>query len=103
MINLDLDQQTPCELQFVGVPLVSKEVCKNTELGLTYRDAIGRDLPDVQLCAGHMEGGRDACQVSLKNQKLKNIFQNHRYLSFSSHIRNFVFGCFWRRSYQNII
>ena len=74
MNNLDLDQQTPCELQFVGVPLVSKEVCKNTELGLTYRDAIGRDLPDVQLCAGHMEGGRDACQVSFKNQKSKIIF-----------------------------
>ena len=74
MNNLDLDQQTPCELQFVGVPLVSKEVCKNTELGLTYRDAIGRDLPDVQLCAGHMEGGRDACQVSFLNQKSKIIF-----------------------------
>ena len=74
MNNLDLDQQTPCELQFVGVPLVSKEVCKNTELGLTYRDAIGRDLPDVQLCAGHMEGGRDACQVLFLNQKSKIIF-----------------------------
>ena len=74
MNNLDLDQQTPCELQFVGVPLVSKEVCKNTELGLTYRDAIGRDLPDVQLCAGHMEGGRDACQVLFINQKSKITF-----------------------------
>ena len=73
----------------MGVPLVNKEVCKNTELGLTYRDAIGRDLPDVQLCAGHMEGGRDACQVSFKNQKSKMISYLIEKYSYLKSIVNF--------------
>ena len=75
-----LDEDTPCELQYVGVPLLSQDVCRKSELGLTYQDAIGRDLPDVQLCAGHLEGGKDACQV------LPNFIKNLRIWGFSPKI-----------------
>jgi hypothetical protein len=63
-LNIALsDQETPCELQYLGVPLLSPEICRKSELGQTYKTFIQRDLPDIQLCAGHLEGGKDACQV----------------------------------------
>ena len=58
------DKDTPCELQYVGVPIIDHETCKSTELGLTYKNSVQRDLPSIQMCAGHLEGGKDACQVS---------------------------------------
>ena len=58
-----VDKESPCELQYVGLPIIDPEVCKNTELGQVYKFTIGKDLPDIQLCAGHLEGGKDACQV----------------------------------------
>ena len=58
-----LDKESPCELQYVGLPIIDQEVCKSTELGQVYKFTIGKDLPDIQLCAGHLEGGKDACQV----------------------------------------
>ena len=59
----DQSKQSPCELQYVGLPIIEQEICKSTELGQVYKFTIGKDLPDIQLCAGHLEGGKDACQV----------------------------------------
>ena len=59
-----VDKQTPCELQYVGLPIIDHEVCKKTETGKTFLRSTNKELPDVQLCAGHLEGGKDACQVS---------------------------------------
>ncbi len=57
------EQETPCELQYLGVPILSMEVCRNSELGKTFKAVVQKDLPDSQMCAGHLEGGKDACQV----------------------------------------
>ena len=90
-----LDEETPCELQYVGVPLLSQDVCRKSELGLTYQDAIGRDLPDVQLCAGHLEGGKDACQV------LPNFIKNPK--NFRLYTKNLISSLFLTRPCQFII
>lgn len=47
-------------LQTVTVPLVSHEVCK---------DSYGNNaITDRMICAGFLEGGKDACQVKLTVQ-----------------------------------
>ena len=48
----------------MGVPIIDHETCKNTKLGLTYKNSVKRDLPSIQMCAGHLGGGKDLCQVS---------------------------------------
>ena len=48
----------------MGVPIIDHETCKNTKLGLTYKNSVKRDLPSIQMCAGHLGGGKDVCQVS---------------------------------------
>ena len=63
MTSILIDKAIPCELQYVGLPILAQEVCRTTELGMAYKASIGKDLPDIQLCAGHLEGGKDACQV----------------------------------------
>ena len=81
-----VDKQTPCELQYVGLPIIDHEVCKKTETGKTFLRSTNKELPDVQLCAGHLEGGKDACQVSFGKRivvhKLQiTYFQNGHFFS----------------------
>ena len=75
-----VDKQTPCELQYVGLPIIDHEVCKKTETGKTFLRSTNKELPDVQLCAGHLEGGKDACQVSFGKLQIT-YFQNGHFFS----------------------
>ncbi len=43
----------------VGVPIVSNKNCQDMYDKVMWR------IPEVIMCAGYKEGGRDACQVSL--------------------------------------
>ena len=53
----------PCELKYLKMPLLHHEQCKQTETGKLYEKTAGRPYPDIQICAGFLEGGKDACQV----------------------------------------
>lgn len=50
----------PTVLQEVRVPIVSNDKCKNMFLSAGRHEYI----PDIFMCAGYDEGGRDSCQVS---------------------------------------
>jgi len=44
----------------VSVPIVSNEKCKSMFL----RAGRHEHIPEIFLCAGYEDGGRDSCQVS---------------------------------------
>lgn len=50
----------PTVLQEVRVPIVSNDKCKNMFLSAGRHEYI----PDIFMCAGYDEGGRDSCQAS---------------------------------------
>ena len=77
-----VDKQTPCELQYVGLPIIDHEVCKKTETGKTFLRSTNKELPDVQLCAGHLEGGKDACQVSFGKRIVHKLLNRDRCCCF---------------------
>lgn len=47
----------PTRLQCLDVPIVDEQVCQNAYPGMITRR---------MMCAGYMDGGRDACNVSLR-------------------------------------
>ena len=51
----------PTVLQEVRVPIMSNDKCKNMFLSAGRHEYI----PDIFMCAGYDEGGRDSCQVSV--------------------------------------
>lgn len=57
----------PCELKYLKMPLLDHQQCKQTETGKLYEKTAGRPYPEIQICAGFVEGGKDACQVSSSN------------------------------------
>lgn len=50
--------QLPNILQYVSVPIVSNEKCKSMFLKAGRQEVI----PDIFMCAGYDNGGRDSCQ-----------------------------------------
>lgn len=60
--------QTPKPLQQLEVPLISRETCSC----LYNINAVPEEPHTIQpdmLCAGYVEGGKDACQVSTRAQE----------------------------------
>ena len=53
----------PCELKYIRMPLIDHQVCQNTQTGKLYQMVSGRPYPDIQICAGFLNGTKDACQV----------------------------------------
>lgn len=45
------------DLMFVDLPLMSRDLCKELLENIT-------DFPPGMICAGYMEGQKDACQVT---------------------------------------
>ena len=52
-------------LKEATMPILNRDVCNAPDI---YRGLV----KDSMICAGHMEGGIDACQVSLLN-KMKHL------------------------------
>ena len=48
----------------VSVPIVSNEKCQSMFLRAGRHEVI----PDIFMCAGYENGGRDSCQVRFANQ-----------------------------------
>ena len=58
-LEYDLDNPLlPDTLQWVEVPAVTNEVCKQAYSG----GITNSDITDAMICAGYAEGGKDSCQ-----------------------------------------
>ena len=54
-------------LKEATMPILNRDVCNAADI---YRGLV----KDSMICAGHMEGGIDACQVCLLNQMKHPVF-----------------------------
>ena len=61
---MSISGNKPFILKEVSIPILSNEECEEwlLEAGPEYYDSI----PNVMMCAGYKEGGKDACDVSNK-------------------------------------
>ena len=62
--NITASRATPEILKEVMLPVVSNDQCEQWFSYEGHYDPI----PKNQLCAGYQEGGKDTCQVCIKNK-----------------------------------
>ena len=51
-----------CVLQYIQVPIIDKQTCETTGVGLHFNQTFNMSIPESLLCAGELDGGVDACQ-----------------------------------------
>ena len=66
MYSISTGGTLPCELKYIRMPLIDHQVCQNTQTGKLYQMVSGRPYPDIQICAGFLNGTKDACQVKYR-------------------------------------
>lgn len=55
-----LEGPLPDVIQEVSLPVITNKVCETM-----YREAgFVEDIPDIFICAGYGEGGKDSCEVN---------------------------------------
>lgn len=64
---LPITVNMPTKLQCLDVPILDDQECENAYPGMITRR---------MMCAGHLEGGRDACNVSFKPTELMDLIES---------------------------
>lgn len=57
---IPLEGPLPDVIQEVSLPVITNKVCETM-----YREAgFVEDIPDIFICAGYGDGGKDSCEVN---------------------------------------
>lgn len=68
-------------IQEVALPVITNKVCETM-----YRQAgFVEDIPDIFICAGYGEGGKDSCEVSTTTNPLYHLSDRKQNLDLEIH------------------